>query len=133
MATHQTYSNLIDKSQNAAILDNGASKTVHGELWFNTCLESLANEEQNQITFSDTDSRFRFGECNQVKAIISTTIPVLIGQRKTKIKVDVVPSNIPLLLSWDSMIPANIQLNFNDNTISAFGLLVNLIITKNGH
>ena len=42
--------------------------------------------------------------------------------------VDVVPSNILLLLSKESM-----KLNFKNNTITAFGQPINLIVTKSGH
>ena len=47
--------------------------------------------------------------------------------------VDIIPSNIPLLLSKESMKRANMKLNFENDTITAFGQPINLIVTKSGH
>ena len=46
---------------------------------------------------------------------------------------DIIPSNIPLLLSKRSMKRANMKLNFENDTITAFGQPINLIVTKSGH
>ena len=47
--------------------------------------------------------------------------------------VDIIASNIPLLLSKESMKRANMRLNFKNDTITAFGQPINLIVTKSGH
>ena len=59
-------------------------------------------------------------------------MPITIGTIKTKMHVDIVPSNIPLLLSKESMKQANMKLNFENDTITAFGQPINLIVTKSG-
>ena len=47
--------------------------------------------------------------------------------------VDIVPSNIPLLLSKESMKRANMKLNFENDTITVSRQPINLIVTKSGH
>ena len=47
--------------------------------------------------------------------------------------VDIVPNNIPLLLPKELMKRANMKLNFENDTIRAFGQPINLIVTKIGH
>ena len=47
--------------------------------------------------------------------------------------VDIVPSNIPLLLSKESMKQANMKLNFKNDTLTAVGQPINLIVTKREH
>ena len=127
------FLSLVDESRNAAVLDSGASKTVCGESWFNTFQESLNDNERNKIQFQDSNSQYKFGDGAQITAITSATIPVVIGTTKGQMNVDIVPSNIPLLLSKDSMKRANMKLNFENDTITAFGESINLIITKSGH
>ena len=85
------------------------------------------------ITFSNSDNHYRFGDGVQVGAIKNAIIPVTIGRTATRINVDIVPNNIPLLLSRNSMKKANMTLNFEEDTIIAFGESVNLIVTKTGH
>ena len=128
-----TFLSLVDESRNAAVLDSGASKTVCGESWFNTFQDSLSDHEKDQISFTKSSSQYRFGDGAEVTAITAATIPIVIGTTKAKMNVDIVPSNIPLLLSKDSMKRANMQLNFENDTITAFGQSVNLIVTKSGH
>ena len=127
------FLSLVDESRNAAVLDSGASKTVCGESWFNTFQDSLNDNDRNKIQFQDSSSQYKFGDGAQVTAITSATIPIVIGTTKAQMNVDIVPSNIPLLLSRDSMKRANMQLNFENDTITAFGESINLIITKSGH
>ena len=47
--------------------------------------------------------------------------------------VNIVPSNIPLLLSKGSLKQENMKLNFENNTIAAFRQPINLIVTKSRH
>ena len=57
----------------------------------------------------------------------------MIGQTEVTINTDVVESDIPLLLSRDSMKKANMNLNFESDTITAFGEKSPLITTTSGH
>ena len=69
---------LVDKSRNAAVLYNRASKTVYGEFWFNTFQGNLINDEKNKTWFSDSWRQYKFGDSAQVTVITATTIPVFL-------------------------------------------------------
>ena len=66
-------------------------------------------------------------------AISGATITISIGTTKTKMHINIVLSNIRLLLSKELMKQANMKLNFENDTITAFGQPINLIATKSGH
>ena len=101
--------------------------------WFNIFQASLSYEEKHQIAVNKSDNQYKFGGGAQVTAISGATIPITIITTKTKMHVDIVPSNIPLLLSKESRKQANMKLNFENATNKAFGQPVNLIVTKSGH
>ena len=104
-----------------------------GESWFNIFQESLSYEEKHQTVFTKSDNQYKFGDGAQVTAVSEAIIPITIGTIKTKIHADIVPSNIPLLLSKESMKRANMKLNFENDTITAFKQPINFIVTKSGN
>ena len=82
---------------------------------------------------SKSDNQYKFGDGAQVTAVSVATIPITIGTTKTKMYVDIVPSNIPLLFAKESMKQANMKFNFENDIITAFEKPINLILTKSGH
>ena len=112
------------ESQNVAVLDCSASKTVCGQAWFVTYIETLSNEEKSKITYNKSNSICRFGDAKT---------PALFGSQKVIIDTDIVINEVPLLLSRESMKRANMHLNFQDNKVGALGQTINLIVTKSGH
>ena len=55
------------------------------------------------------------------------------SQPKVIIDTDIASNKVPLLLSRESMKTANMHLNFQDDTVSALGQTINLMVTKSGH
>ena len=123
----------MDESRNAVVLNSGASKTVCRKFWFNISQGSLGYKEKHHIVFTKSDNQYEFSDCALVTAISGAIIPITIGTTQTKMHVDIVPSNILLLLSKESMKWANVKLNFENDTITAFRQPINLIVTKSGH
>lgn len=126
------FLSLLDKSRNAAVLDSWTSKALCGESWFNLYPNSLKSVK-SEIQFSDSSNQYKFGDNTQVTTTTAATIPIIIGTTKVKMNVEIIPRNIPLLLSHDSMKHAKIQLNFENNTIRAFQKSINLTFTRSGH
>lgn len=52
---------------------------------------------------------------------------------KTKINVDTVPSNIPLLSTRDPVKPADMQLNVENDTGTTFGKSINPLVTESAY
>ena len=90
-------------------------------------------KKKHQTVFTKSNSQFTFGDGAQVTTVSGAIIPFTIGTTKTKIHVDIVASNIPLLLSKESMKRTNIKLSFENDTVTAFRQPINLVVTKSGH
>ena len=97
-----SFLSLVDESRNAGVLDSGASKTVCRESWLSTFLDSLNNDEKEQILLTKSISQYRLGDGAKITARTAGSIPIVIGTMKAKTKVNIVPSNIQLT-SRDAM------------------------------
>ena len=107
------------ESWNVAVLDCGASKTVCGQAWFDTYIETLSSEERSKITYDKSNSIYQFGDGKKIPALKNAKIPALIGSQKVIIDTDIVSNKVLLLLLGESMKRANMHLNFQDDTVSA--------------
>ena len=56
--------NLVSDSWNAALFDSGATKTVAGEIWFNSFIQSLNKEEKVKTETSKSNNMYCFGDGN---------------------------------------------------------------------
>ena len=124
---------LVTESWNAAILDCSASKTVCGQAWFDTYIETLSNEDKSKITNDKSNSIYRFGDGKKIPALKNAKVAAVIGSQKVISDTDIVTNEVPLLLSRESRKRANMHLNFQDDTVSAVGQAITLIVTKSGH
>ena len=71
---------LVGQTINQAVLDCGASQTVCGTEWYKCYLDSLGDEQLNQITESPSSTVFKFG-VGSLKALKQASIPVTICGR----------------------------------------------------
>ena len=100
---------------------------------FNIFQGSLSYEEKHQTVFTKSDNQNKFGDGAHITAISGATLPITIGTIKTKIHVEIIHSNIPFVLSKESMKQENMKLNFENDTITVFGQPINLVVTKSEH
>ena len=63
-----------------AIVDTGCSRTVCGELWLQTYIESLSNKEK-QIFCKESKCNFRFGDGKIYQSNKEVHIPAQIGKK----------------------------------------------------
>lgn len=136
---HQSMQNtsdmksLVAETWSSALLDCGASKTVCGTEWLEQYKQCLPQESLDKIETSESSSTFRFGDGKRVTSQKVVSLPAIIGHTEVLINTDVVDSDIPLLLSRDSMKKANMNLDFESDTMTAFGEKIPLINTISGH
>jgi transposase InsO family protein len=62
----------------------------------------------------------------------TAVIPAFIGRKNVLIRTDIINADIPLLLSKTAMKNAKMSLNFQDDSLSAFGQKLPLRVTSNG-
>ena len=124
--------NLVSETWGSTVLDCGATNTVCGRSWFDEFESSLSPDDVANIKYSESSKPFRFGDGKVVKSSKMATIPAFIGNKKLHINTDIVEADIPLLLSTSAMKKAQMQLNFANDTLSAFGQELPLKMTSNG-
>ena len=123
----------LSETFNAAVLDSGCSKTVCGEEWFNSYMNSLKKEDVDKIEEKQSASQFRFGNGNAFKSIKKVTVPAKIGSKNIQIETDVIKTDIPMLLSKSSMKTANAKIDFLTDKVEMLGEQIDLKFTSSGH
>ena len=118
----------------AAALDSCCTASVAGQKWMDTYLESLDRKNRKKVVGPFKSSRtFQFGNSESLTAGTAYKIPGIIGGHKVHIHVDIIASDIPLLLSKSSMEKAKTQMDFKEKTIVMFGQSIPMITSKAGH
>ena len=78
-------------------------------------------------------TEFKFGDGKIVASEKSVVIPCNIAGKNVSLKTDVVKSEIPLLLSKESMKAAESKIDFVNDRINIFGKDIHLHFTTSGH
>ena len=102
-------------------------------MWLTCYIDSLSDTDKTKITYADSKHIFKFGDGNSYSSIKQATIPVVIGNKEVYISTDIINSDIPLLLSKQSMKRANTNLNFINDTVNILGQKLYLSVTSSGH
>ena len=124
---------LLGGSIGCAVVDSGCTKSVCGNIWLNTYIDSLSQKERKLIYTESSICQFRFGIGKVYTSNRIVHIPVHIGASCASLAVHVVPCNIPLLLSRISLKQASATLNFEEDVLHIFGEVIPLIVTESGH
>ena len=69
----------------------------------------------------------------KIKAIQNVKIPTIAGKEHINIQSGIINNNIPFLFSNSSMKKTQMKINFQNDTINAFGENIPLISTTSGH
>ena len=137
MASEENLDNkintLMGESIGSIILDSGCSKTVCGEEWFASFVDTLSSDERQSIIELPSTSVFKFGDGRKMKSLKCVTFPCVLASRNVKIKTDIVDCSIPLLLSKSSMKRAGMVIDLNNDTVRVFGTSVKLHTATLGH
>ena len=126
-------SQFLSETFNTAVLDSGCSKTVCGKIWLDCYLNSIPKEELLKIVDKDSDTRFKFGDGKTIESLKKVIIPARIGNVDIKIETDVISTDIPLLLSKDSMKAANTTIDFSNDKVIMLDQTLDLKFTSSGH
>ena len=121
------------EARKCAVLDSACSSTVCGESWLEDYLMSLDEKEREKVSYVPSDKMFKFGGGERLKSGGHYIIPATVVGKEILIKTDVVQSDIPLLLSKESMKKAGVKLDLQKDTAEIFGVDVTLNETSSGH
>ena len=133
-----TGNNLGDCQQdmdlgNFAVLDSACSSTVCGKKWLDGYIDSLDKSDKRNIQQTGSRRIFVFGGGNQLRSDGEFCLPAEIAGKEVRIKTDVVQSDIPLLLSRNTMKTAGVKMDLENDTATIFGKEVTLNLTASGH
>ena len=115
------------------MLDSGCTKTVCGGEWLKCYINSLSDLEKKKIQVFASNTEFRFGDGKRVVSEKCALIPGKIGGKAVTIKTDVMNSEIPLLISKESMKCAGTKIDFLEDKVNIFGKDSSLHFTSSGH
>ena len=76
---------------------------------------------------------FKFGNNGRLESEGKYFIPAVLAGHNVSLEIDVVDSDIPLLLSKKAMKKAGMSINMQDDTVTAFGKKERLVTTSSGH
>ena len=127
------YQVFVAEAKNAAVLDTACTKSVCGMHWLNGFLDSADESYRESIVHIPSSTVFKFGDSPTVTSNMKVMLPVLIAKRKCFIDVEVVDSNIPLLLKKSSLKKEATEVDLKTDVIRMFDQRVSSIQTSSGH
>ena len=118
-----------------AIIDCGCTKTVAGKAWVDEFLTMLNKEDRERVEKSakKSNTMYRFGDGKETKSIKELAIPMFICGKKIVLAVEVVDSNIPLLLGRPSMTKLGMILDTVNHSVKVDEKTFRLGISSSGH
>ena len=116
-----------------AVIDSGCTSTVSGTQWLDSYIASLHDSEKALLKTLPCKKKYRFGDGKEVQSIKKVVLPVMLRTTKVSLSVDVLPVNIPLLLSKESLKRGNANIDFKRNHLLILGEDIPLRETSSGH
>lgn len=125
----------LTESLGSAIIDTACTRTVCGEKWLDSYIKDLKQSQTDKMLQTESPScrPFRFGDGQVVHSYRKVKLPAKIGQTKCHIETEVVPADIPLLLSKMSLKKAGTVLDMENDRVVMFKQPVPLELTSSGH
>lgn len=116
-----------------AVLDSGCNVTVCGRQWLQAYLDSLDEKDMGKVHYEKSQVNFKFGDNPTTPSSEVCLFPATICGKGVTIRAQVVNDNIPLLISKHSMKKAKMILDFNNDSVTAYGVTRKLVFTESGH
>ena len=132
-ASPSAYEIFTVEAFGAAILDTACSKTVCGQRWFDNYMSNLSQFDKDKVTYTASSKLFKFGDGATVRSLKLVKLPCRIGTVNCTIDTEVVPTDIPLLLSKSSLQRAGTILNLKEDSAEMLDQEIKLELTSSGH
>ena len=120
---------LVGDVRRRALIDSGAVTTVCGEHWINDYIENNASVSESKV-----DQRnFRFGDGPSIPSSRMVTFPIHMCGKDFSLSAYVVPGEIPLLMSRESLKDLNAAIDFKNDILKIEDKEQKLLVTNTGH
>jgi transposase InsO family protein len=114
--------------------DTGCTASVAGEVWFNDFIEALSADMKERVVGPLKSGRtFMFGNQGTLSSGAMYKLPCLIRGEYYQIEVDIIKSNIPLLISRKEMARLDISINNKNDTATMKSKPLPIMTTTAGH
>lgn len=116
----------LEESANKAILDTACSSNIMGEKWLKTYIKALPYDMKSKVQGPAKSRKlFMFGNQQKLESKGKYIIPITISGKEEKITVDLIKSDIPLILSRGEMKRLGVILNIKtDEALTDGGRLI---------
>ena len=122
------------EADGAAGMDSCCTRTIMGKVWFDSFKKKLSKETRKLVKGPfDSKTNFLFGNGGKKDSLGRYHLPLDLHGCRAMMAVELVDSDIPLLISKPSMTRAGIVLDFCQHTTTVFGLRRNMVETSIGH
>ena len=91
--------NLIATSPDKAVADSGCEQAVSGVKWMSDYYNQLSTEDKEDVQIFPSSSSFRFGPGPLIMSQGIVIMPAYIVGFRKELAFDIVPADVPLLLS----------------------------------
>ena len=119
---------------NASALDTCCSSSVTGMKWLKIYMQAIPKHLKHLLSGPHkSKTSFTFGNQQSLKSQGIYKIPVIIANEIHELSIDVIDSDIPLLLSKHHMKELGIAINLINDTATANGKPIKLHTTSAGH
>ena len=124
---------LAEDCRKKGVLDTACTDDVCGKEWLEDYVGSLSTEEKKKVKRSAGWRTFRFGGGEKLQSVAEVVIPANFGDQPVLLKVDVVTSNLPLLISLNTQKLAGTILNMTTDEAVMAGSKLKLERSRSGH
>ena len=130
----EELSRFTSESLNCAALDTCCTSTVAGEKWLAIYLSELQPDLKCKVQGPFVGKKcFQFGNQGVMKSKCRYKVPAFIAEQNIMIEVDVIPSDIPMLLSKTEMKKRGMVLYMLEDKAEIMGKTIHLGTTSAGH
>ena len=130
----EKLSQFTREARNCAALDTCCTSSVAGKPWLDIFIQQLSMEDRKKIKGPNPGFRvFKFGNSGMLSSLGWYSIPVIIAGKNGTIDLDIIDSDIPLLLSKKAMKKMKMKINLEDDTVDIWGRRIDLFTTSSGH
>ena len=124
---------IAEDCRRKGLLDTACTDDVCGRSWMEDYVAGLPQNDAQLVIREEGWRTFRFGGGEKLKSLAQVTIPAYIGEQPVSIKVDVVESDLPLLISLKTQKRAGTILDMVEDVAIMAGSKIKLERTKTGH
>ena len=122
------------EAKNCAALDTCCTSSVAGKLWLEIFISQLSEEKRKKVKGPFPSKKiFKFGNSGKLKSMGTYVIPITLAGKSGSLELDLIDSDIPLLMSKKAMKAARMKINLDNDTVEVLGSEVDLLTTSSGH